>query len=94
VGSNAAKQAMKLGMSVVATESYSHKTVDLSSLVMIFKARKPDVIIATSYMEDAILFWRQAKEMDLNVKAFLGTGSGSWNARMAKTFGDEGNYIF
>ena len=58
VGNSAAKKAKELGMDVVATESYSHKTVDLSPVVMIFKARKPDVIIATSYMEDSILFWR------------------------------------
>jgi branched-chain amino acid transport system substrate-binding protein len=94
VGSNAAKQAMKLGMNVVATESYSHKTVDLSPVVMIFKARKPDVIIATSYMEDALLFWRQAKDLDLNVKAFLGTGAGHGMPEWARTFGNEGDYIF
>ena len=94
VGSNAAKQVMKLGMNLVATESYSHKTVDLSSVVMILKARKPDVIIATSYIEDALLFWRQAKDIELNVKAFIGTGAGHGMPDWAKTFGKEGDYIF
>ncbi|MBW1861162.1 MAG: ABC transporter substrate-binding protein [Deltaproteobacteria bacterium] len=94
VGSSAEKHAKKLGMKVVATDSYSHKTVDLSSVVMRFKARKPDVIIATSYLEDGLLFWRQAKEGDLNVKAFIGTGAAHGMPDWAKTFGDEGNYIF
>ena len=40
VGNSAAKKAKELGMDVVATESYSHKTVDLSSVVMIFKVQE------------------------------------------------------
>jgi len=94
VGSNAAKHALKLGMEVVATDSYSHKTVDLSPVVMRFKARGPDVIIATSYLEDGLLFWRQAKEADLNVKAFIGTGACHGMPDWTETFGDDANYIF
>ena len=94
VGSNAAKHALKLGLKVVATDSYSHKTVDLSPVVMRFKARGPDVIIATSYLQDGLLFWRQAKEGDLNVKAFIGTGACHGMPDWAKTFGNEANYIF
>jgi len=94
VGNSAVNRVKELGMDLVATESYSAKTVDLSSIVMIFKSKKPDVIIATSYMEDAILFWRQAKDMDLTVKAFIGTGAGHGMPEWAKTFGNEANYIF
>lgn len=94
VGNSAVNRVKELGMDLVATESYSAKTVDLSSIVMIFKSKKPDVIIATSYMEDSILFWRQAKDMDLNVKAFIGTGAGHGMPDWAKTFGNEANYIF
>jgi len=94
VGNNAVKRAKELGMDVVASESYSHKTVDLSPVVMIFKAKTPDVIIATSYIEDGILFWRQAKDMDLNVKAFIGTGACHGMPEFAKTFGKEADYVF
>jgi len=94
VGNSAVNRVKELGMDLVATESYSAKTVDLSSIVMIFKSKRPDVIIATSYMEDSILFWRQAKDMDLNVKAFIGTGAGHGMPEWAKTFGNEANYIF
>jgi len=94
VGSSAAQHALKLGMKVVVTDSYSHKTVDLSPVVMRFKAQGPDVIIATSYLEDGLLFWRQAKEANLNVKAFIGTGACHGMPDWAKTFGDEANYIF
>lgn len=94
VGTNAAKKGKELGMDIVTVESYSHKTVDLSPIVMIFKSKRPDVIIATSYMEDALLFWRQGKDMDLNVKAFIGTGAGHGMPEWAKTFGKEGDFIF
>jgi branched-chain amino acid transport system substrate-binding protein len=94
VGSNAAQHALKQGMKVVVTDSYSHKTVDLSPVVMRFKAQEPDVIIATSYLEDGLLFWRQAKEADLNVKAFIGTGACHGMPDWAKTFADEADYIF
>ena len=94
VGSSAAQYALKQGIQVLATDSYSLKTVDLSPVVMRFKAREPDVIIATSYLQDGLLFWRQAKEADLNVKAFIGTGACHGMPDWAKTFGDEANYIF
>ena len=94
VGTTAAKKGKELGMDIVTVESYSHKTVDLSPIVMIFKSKRPDIIIATSYMEDALLFWRQSKDMDLNVKAFIGTGAGHGMPEWAKTFGKEGDYIF
>jgi branched-chain amino acid transport system substrate-binding protein len=94
VGNSANNQAKKLGMDVVGLESYSLKSVDISPIVMRFKAKNPDVIIATSYMEDAILFWKQAKDMDLNVKAFIGTGAGHGMPDWGKTFGNEANYIF
>jgi branched-chain amino acid transport system substrate-binding protein len=94
VGNSANVSAKKMGMDVVGFESYSLKSVDISPIVMRFKAKNPDVIIATSYMEDAILYWKQAKDMDLNVKAFIGTGAGHGMPEWAKTFGNGGNYIF
>ncbi len=94
VGTNAEKRAKELGMKVVTVESYSHKTVDLSSVVMKFKSKSPDVIIATSYLEDGLLFWRQAKDLDLNVKSFIGTGACHGMPDWAKTFGKGGDYIF
>ena len=94
VGTNANARAKELGIEVVMSESYSHKTVDLSSVVMKFKSKSPDVIIATSYLEDGLLFWRQAKDLDLNVKAFIGTGAAHGMPDWAQTFGAEGDYIF
>ncbi len=94
VGKGALKRAKELGLNVVATEIYNHKTVDLSSLVMILRAKKPDVIICLSYLEDGLLFWRQAKDLNLNVKAFIGMGACHGMPDWARSLGDEANYVF
>ncbi|MFO0986369.1 MAG: ABC transporter substrate-binding protein [Alphaproteobacteria bacterium] len=60
------------GVTVVASESYSARATDLSSLVLKLKEAKPDIILSTDYPNDAILFARQSKELGLPTKAVLG----------------------
>ncbi|MBL8661571.1 MAG: ABC transporter substrate-binding protein [Candidatus Odyssella sp.] len=60
------------GVNVVATESYSARATDLSSLVLKLKDAKADIILSTDYPNDAILFARQSKELGLPTKAILG----------------------
>lgn len=93
VGKYANQRAKELGLSILASETYSQKAVDLSSIVLKLKALKPDVIIATQYISDGILFWRQAKELGLNVKAFIGTGAAHGLLDFPKAVGDDANYI-
>lgn len=68
------ERAAELGLKVVMVEPYSAKSTDLAPLVLKLKAAAPDIIVATQYLNDEILFWKQARELDLNVKAFVGTG--------------------
>ena len=68
--------AKKKGIKLVVDESYNHKATDLSSLVMRVKAAKPDVILESSYENDAIMFFRQAQEAGLKVRQFVGSGGG------------------
>ncbi|MGA2463512.1 MAG: ABC transporter substrate-binding protein [Thermodesulfobacteriota bacterium] len=79
--------AKGLGIKIVADESYSSKAVDLTPLVMRLKQAKPDVIIATQYANDAVLFQKQAKELNLYVKAFIGTGGGTNLASFQEALG-------
>lgn len=60
------------GVQVVASESYSARATDLSSLVLKLKDAKADIILSTDYPNDAILFARQSKELGLPTKAVLG----------------------
>ncbi|HYG91084.1 MAG TPA: ABC transporter substrate-binding protein [Azospirillum sp.] len=76
VGDAAANRTKTLGMQLVANERYSRTVNDLSSLVLSLKAARPDAVIATSYLNDAALFWRQARELDLHVPAMIGIGTG------------------
>lgn len=94
VGIYAEKRAKELGMSVVTLDSYSHKTTDLSSLVMKIKAAKPDILVGVSYVNDGLLFYKQMKALDLNVKAFIGGGGVHSLPVWTETFKGEGNLVF
>lgn len=68
----------KVGLknNVVAVEPYSNTATDLSSLVLKFKQLSPDVLVMTSYENDAVLFIRQSIEQGFDVPIFLGSGAG------------------
>lgn len=66
----------KYGITDYMVAPYNAKAVDLSSTIMKLKEYKPDAICATSYITDAILFWRQAKELGFSPKVMVGAGGG------------------
>lgn len=82
------------GVQVVDHSPYSYKTNDLSSIVQKHKSLQPDIVIATSYVPDAILYWRQAREANLQVKALVGNGGGHNMVDFAKALGDDVNGVF
>ena len=57
-------------------EPYAANTQDLSSLVLRLKELRPDVLVVTQYFNDAILFWRQARNADWTPRYFVSTGAG------------------
>jgi branched-chain amino acid transport system substrate-binding protein len=81
------------GAQLVAYEFYDANTKDLSSLILRLKAKKPDILIPTCYVNDAILLSRQSKQMDFNVKVFVGTGVGHNTKALADAIGDDVNGI-
>jgi branched-chain amino acid transport system substrate-binding protein len=84
------------GMKLVMEEAFSHKTNDLSSLIMKLKSAKPDAILHTGYFPDVVLFSRQARELGLKTKAIEGHGAGHANLpKLAEAAGGElMNYCF
>lgn len=86
------ERAKALGLNVVATEIYSAKSVDLSGLVMKLKQAKPDIIMAAQYINDSILFHRQAKELQFNT-IVIGTTAGQGNPDFVQAFGKEANGV-
>lgn len=94
VSKAAIEQAEKLGIKVGFRELYSAKTTDLSPLILKLRSLGPDVIIATQFINDAILLQRQMKEMSYSPKAFVGTSAGHSTLSFAEAIGKDVNGIF
>ena len=94
VGKAAFEKAKELGLNVLANEGYSAKAADLSPLILKLKSLNPDVLLVAGIGQDAVLFWSQAKRLDLNVKAVVAT-SGGWGVPdFAKNLGEGANGVF
>lgn len=82
------------GITPLAVEMYSAKSADLSPIVLKFKSLNPDVVIASSYANDAILFVRQARQYGLNMKALIGTGAGYGVSDLVRAVGTDAEGAF
>ena len=69
------KLATEAGIQLVSVEPYASTSSDLSPVIFRLRQADPDIVIAVSYAQDAILLTRQAYELELN-KPFFGTGGG------------------
>lgn len=87
-GTSAAKtareQAAKRGLKIVGDEAYAKGAPDYRSTLSKIKQQNPDLIFMVSYVADAILLMRQARELGLTPKAFLGGGAGFATEEFAK----------
>ena len=88
------KRLKENGITPLAKESYSKTVTDLSPLILKFKSLKPDVILATCYINDAILWQRQMRELNFNIKALIGTGAGHALKDFAKAVGNDSDGVF
>jgi branched-chain amino acid transport system substrate-binding protein len=86
--------AKDLGINFVLDESYDNTTTDMTPLVQKLKDAQPDVVIAVSFLNDAILFQRKAKELDFNVGAFIGVSAGYSAPDLKDAIGPMVNGIF
>jgi len=64
------EMAKKRGMQVVFQEAYPPKNTDFSALLTKLRAANPDVVAASTYLEDAIALTRQMKELNVNPKMY------------------------
>lgn len=88
------ERAKELGFDVVETLPYSAKAVDLSALILRLRGAKVDVVLQTSYQNDTILYFRQAKSAGFKPKAVIGAGGGYSLADTAKALGNDMNGAF
>ena len=80
----AQENALKMGLREVANEKYQQGQPDYRASLAKVKAANPDLVFLVSYDADAILLMRQAKEIGLTPKAFLGAGAGYTTAQFAQ----------
>jgi len=80
----AQENAAKMGLREVANEKYQQGQPDYRPSLSKVKAANPDLVFLVSYDADAILLMRQAKEIGLTPKAFLGAGAGYTTAQFAQ----------
>ena len=74
VASAAEANAKELGFKIAGRLPYKASTTDLAPLVLRMRASGADIVIASSYANDALLIQRQMKQLGVNVGAFIGTG--------------------
>lgn len=87
-------QCEKEGINVILKEGYEHGAVDFKPLLIKVKAAKPDMVYMISYVMDAALLMRQAKELDFHPKLFVGGGAGFTLPEFVKNAGDAAQYVF
>lgn len=85
--------AARKGLRVVAEESYSKGSPDYRSTLTRIKGLSPDLVFMVSYVADAILLMRQAREVGLSPQAFLGGGAGFTTTQFSGEK-DISNFVF
>ena len=94
VAAAAEQRAKELGFKVASRVAYKATTTDLSPLVLRMKAEAPNIVIASSYANDALLIQRQMKQLGVNVDAFVGTGGIYGLSSFGEGLGNAVNGIF
>lgn len=74
-------------------EKYPKGAKDLSSLLVKIKSLKPDVLMGTGYLDDAILAVRQSKDQKVDFKAMVFT-TGPELEDFTKNLGKDADYVY
>jgi len=86
----------EFGMTEVAAEYYAFATTnDFTPIIVKFKQLDPDVVHHIARGNDAVLFWRQAREQNFLFKALVHAGAtGYGSPDFGKALGADGNGPF
>jgi branched-chain amino acid transport system substrate-binding protein len=86
----------EFGMAELAVEYYAFaSTNDFTPVILKFKQLNPDVVFHIARGNDAVLFWRQAREQNFVFKALVHAGAtGYGSPDFGKALGAEGNGPF
>ncbi|GAC1339170.1 MAG: ABC transporter substrate-binding protein [Acetobacteraceae bacterium] len=87
------EQVKQRSVTNVSVEPYSANAQDLSSLLLRLKSDAPDVLAATQYFNDAVLFWRQARNIGYTPRYFIAIGSGQATPDYRAGVGADGDGV-
>jgi branched-chain amino acid transport system substrate-binding protein len=94
VGDGIRAYATSKNIKLIYDEGYDQFATDMTPIVQKLKDSKPDILVAISFPNDAILFQRKAKELDFNVSAFIGVSAGYSSPDLRNSIGSMVNGIF
>ena len=77
----------RLGYNVLIKEGYEAGGIDFKPILIKVKQQNPDVVYMVSYIMDASLLMKQAKELKLTPKMFIGGAAGFTLPEFAKNAG-------
>ena len=83
----------KLGINVLDIKSYSSGTVDFKPLLQNAKMAHPDIVYMISYVMDAALLMKQAREINFTPKLFIGAGAGFTMPAFKENAGSAANGV-
>ena len=89
VGDGIRAYTQSKGIKLAYDEGYDQTSTDMTPIVQKLKDTAPDIVIAISFPNDAILFQRKAKELDFNVAAFIGVSAGYSSPDLRDSIGDS-----
>jgi len=88
------KRCEALGLKVLMKEGYEAGAIDFKPLLVKVKSKKPDLVYMISYIMDASMLMRQAKELKLNPKLFVGGAAGFTLPEFHKNAGSATDYVY
>jgi branched-chain amino acid transport system substrate-binding protein len=81
-------------LKVVFAQGYNAaRTSDFTPMILRLKQEQPDVVMAASYLNDAIKFQQQVRDQNLQMKAMIGFTAGYGIADFAESLGPAANDI-
>jgi branched-chain amino acid transport system substrate-binding protein len=85
--------ARKQGLEVVVHETFPAGTTEFSAMLNQVKTAQPDVLVVGAPVAEAIVFSRQVRELDVNVKMYGATPGGAF-PDYVKTLGNTAEFVY
>jgi len=86
------KRSLELGLEEIYYGKFPVNTSDFSGILTTIKSKDPDLLYFGGFFPDAVSFYRQAKELNVNAKLYTTTGTAGhpdWLSVMKK----DGDYV-